>query len=143
MLVLLVLGATGIHLAEAGPGDQGPFDTWSESFWNVWVMIFAGPDNAPKTVIGRLFAMILLGLGVGLAGLFTGSVASILVTQNLRRRELANFEMDDHLVLCNWSERGLPWIREVHSKIIQDKRPVVIIHDSPEAIDLPDKQDDP
>ncbi len=38
--------------------------------------------------------------------------------------------------------RGLAWIREVHSKIIQDKRPVVIIHDNPEAIDLPDKQDD-
>ena len=56
---------------------------------------------------------------------------------------MSNFEMEDHLVLCNWSERGLPWIREVHSKIIQDKRPVVIIHDSPEAIDLPDKQDDP
>ena len=55
---------------------------------------------------------------------------------------MSNFEMEDHLVLCNWSDRGLPWIREVHSKIIQEKRPVVIIHDSPEAIDLPDKQDD-
>ena len=51
--------------------------------------------------------------------------------------------MDDHLVLCNWGPRGLAWIREVHSKIIQDKRPVVIIHDDTEQIDLPDKQDDP
>ncbi len=136
-----VVGATGIHLAERG--DNPPFDTWTESFWNVWVLLFAGPDEKPKTAIGRLISMILLGTGVGLAGLFTGSVASILVAQNLRRREVSNFEMEDHLVLCNWSERGLPWIREVHSKIIQDKRPVVIIHDSPEAIDLPDKQDEP
>jgi len=136
-----VAGSIGIHLAERG-GNQ-PFDTWTESLWNVWVMLFAGPDKPPKTLIGRLLAMALLGLGVGLAGLFTGSVASILVAQNLRRREVSNFEMEDHLVLCNWSERGLPWIREVHSKIIQDKRPVVIIHDSPEAIDLPDRQDDP
>ena len=135
------LGTIGIHLAERG--GNAPFDTWSESLWNVWVMIFAGPDNPPKTLIGRLISMVLLGLGVGLAGLFTGSVASILVAQNMRRREVANFEMEDHLVLCNWSERGLPWIREVHSKIIQDKRPVVIIHDSPESIDLPDRQDDP
>ncbi len=135
-----VVGAVGIHLAERG-GNQ-PFDTWTESFWNVWVMLFAGPDQAPKTLIGRLISMLLLGLGVGLAGLFTGSVASILVAQNMRRRDVSNFEMEDHLVLCNWSERGLPWIREVHSKIVQDKRPVVIIHDSPEAIDLPDRQDD-
>jgi len=55
----------------------------------------------------------------------------------------ANFEMEDHLVLCNWSPRGLGWIREVHSKIIQDKRPVVIIHDDTASIDLPDVQDDP
>ena len=140
VMVVWVLGASGIHLAERG--GNPPFDTWSESFWNVWVMLFAGPDQSPRTAIGRLISMALLGLGVGLAGLFTGSVASVLVAQNLRRRDVSNFEMDDHLVLCNWSERGLPWIREVHSKIIQDKRPVVILHDSPEAIDLPDKQDD-
>ncbi len=141
MLVVWVVGATVIHLAERGGNES--FDTWTESFWNVWVLLFAGPDQAPKTAVGRLMAMALMGLGVGLAGLFTGSVASILVAQNLRRRDVSNFEMEDHLVLCNWSERGLPWIREVHSKIIQDKRPVVIIHDSPEGIDLPDRQDDP
>ena len=141
MLVVWVLGSVGIHLAERG--DNEGFNTWTESFWNVWVMLFAGPDNPPKTFLGRMISMILLGLGVGLAGLFTGSVASILVAQNMRRRDVSNFEMEDHLVLCNWSPRGLPWIREVHSKIIQDKRPVVIIHDSPEGIDLPDRQDDP
>ena len=45
--------------------------------------------------------------------------------------------MEDHLVLCNWSPRAMEWIQEVHSKIIQDKRPVVIIHDDPEKVDLP------
>jgi voltage-gated potassium channel len=37
----------------------------------------------------------------------------------------------------------LEWIREVHAKIIQDKRPVIIIHDAPDEIELPDTQDDP
>ena len=140
MLGVWVAGALGIHWAEHG--RNADFEHWFDSFWNVWVLIFAGPEGEPKTVAGRLLSMILLSLGVGLAGLFTGSVASILVTQNLRSRDVSNFEMEDHLVLCNWSERGLSWIREVHSKIIQDKRPVVIIHDKPEMIDLPDKQDD-
>ena len=36
----------------------------------------------------------------------------------------------------------LEWIREVHAKIIQDKRPVVIIHDQPDEIELPDKGDE-
>ena len=135
-----VIGAAGIHLAERGSNPD--FDTWSESFWSVWVILFSGIENSPKTTLGKLFAMILLGTGVGLAGLFTGTVASVLVEHQLRRRDVSNFEMDDHLVLCNWSPRGLAWIREVHSKIIQDKRPVVIIHDETEKIDLPETQDD-
>ena len=56
---------------------------------------------------------------------------------------MSTMEMSGHLVLCNWSSRGLDWIREVHSGIVADKRPVVIIHDTPDDIELPDKQDDP
>ena len=93
--------------------------------------------------MGRFLAMVLLVAGVGLAGLFTASVASILVERYLRRRDVSHFEMDDHLVLCNWAPRGLEWIREVHSKIITEPRPIVIIHDNPDEIDLPDKQDEP
>src|SRR6185437_8511337 len=84
ILVVWVLGATSIHLAERGGNPA--FASWTESFFNVWVLLFAGPDEEPKSAIGRLISLVLLGLGVGLAGLFTGSVASILVTQNLRRR---------------------------------------------------------
>ncbi|MHC5537782.1 potassium channel family protein [Singulisphaera rosea] len=140
MMLAWLIGSVGIHLAERGDNEQ--FNTWSESFFSVWLMLFSGLDNPPKTLAGRLLAMLLLGTGVGLAGLFTGTVASILVENQLRRRDVSHFEMDDHLVLCNWGPRGLAWIREVHSKIIQDKRPVVIIHDDTEQIDLPDKQDD-
>jgi voltage-gated potassium channel len=86
--------------------------------------------------------MFILLFGVGTAGLFTASLASLLVERFLRRRTVSTFEMEDHLVLCNWDPRGLEWIREVHAKIIQDKRPVVIIHDEADAIDLPDKQDE-
>ena len=140
MSILWVLGGVGIHLAEGR--DNPDFETWPESFWNVWVMLFSGLENPPKSAPGRLLSMLLVCLGVGLVGLFTASVASILIDRNLRRYEVSHFEMDDHLVLCNWGPRGLEWIREVHSKIIQDKRPVVIIHDRPEEIELPDKQDE-
>ena len=86
--------------------------------------------------------MAILVLGVGSAGLFTASVASLLVEGYLRRRDVSSFEMEDHLVLCNWSPRGLAWIHEVHAKSIQDKRPVVIVHDETDDIEFPDKQDD-
>jgi Trk K+ transport system NAD-binding subunit len=70
-------------------------------------------------------------------------VASLLVERYLRRSDVSHFEMEGHLVLCNWAPRGLEWIREVHSKILTEPRPIVIIHDNPDEIDLPDKQDEP
>jgi len=136
-----LLGALALYLAERGEPKSG-FRTGPGALWGVWVLLFSGLDNPPETIIGRIIAMILLVLGVGLAGLFTASVASLLIERYLRRRDVSTFEMTDHLVLCNWSPRGLEWIREVHAKIIAEKRPVVIIHDETDEIDLPDKADE-
>ncbi len=133
-------GAAGLHLAERGSNPA--FDTWAESLWNAWLVLFSGVNAPPATAAGRLVTMLLLVAGVALAGLFTASVASVLVERYLRRREVTTFQMEGHLVLCGWSPRGLGWVREVHSDIVRDKRPVVIIHDTPEEIDLPDRQDD-
>jgi voltage-gated potassium channel len=136
-----LLGAVLLYLAERGDKDSD-FSSWPGALWGVWVLLFSGLDNPPSTASGKVIAMILLVLGVGLAGLFTASVASLLIERYLRRRDVSTFEMTDHLVLCNWSPRGLEWIREVHAKIIAEKRPVVIIHDETDEIDLPDKADE-
>jgi voltage-gated potassium channel len=141
VFLVWLVGATGLYFAERRVNPD--FATWADSLWGVWVLLFSGLDQPPKTTAGRLVAMVLLVIGVGTAGLFTASLASLLVERYLRRRLLTNFETEDHLVLCNWSPRGLEWIREVHAKIIQDKRPVIIIHDAPDEIELPDTQDDP
>jgi voltage-gated potassium channel len=141
VVLVWIVGAVALYVVE---GHANPaFDTMAESLWSVWVLLFSGLDEAPKTSIGRLIAMVLLVAGVGLAGLFTASVASLLVERYLRRSDVSNFEMDDHLVLCNWAPRALEWIREVHGKIITEPRPIVIIHDNPDEIDLPDKVDEP
>ena len=136
-----LIGAVGTWLAERKINPA--FSTLGESLWSVWVLLFSGVEVQPQTTMGRLFAMILVVAGIGLVGLFTGTVASILVEAHLRSRDVENFEMEGHLVICNWAPRALQLVREVHSKMIQQKRPVVIIHDDPEQIVLPDQADDP
>ncbi len=141
LLTVWLLGAIVIHSVE---GRTNPaFSSWGESFWNVCLALFNGMNETPRSLTGRVTVVVILVVGVGIVGIFTANVASILVESRLRRPEVSHFEMEDHLVLCNWSPRALEWIQEVHSKIIQDKRPVVIIHDDPEKVDLPDTQDDP
>src|SRR5262249_44690747 len=125
LLATWLLGSTLMYLIEGGRGTG--FDTWGDSLWSVWASLFNGLGPPPETFPGRVLLMLLVVAGVALAGLFTATVASILVERYLRRKEVATFEMDNHLVLCNWGPRGLEWIREVHSKIVQNKRPVVIV----------------
>ncbi len=141
VIAFWIIGATLIHLAEWS--ENPAFGSWPESLWSVLVILFSGMEVLPQTVAGRILAVVVLGSGICLVALFTGAVASAFVEFRLRSREVSHFEMEGHLVLCNWSPRGLEWIREVHSKIIHDKRPIVIIHDSPESIDLPDTADEP
>ncbi len=143
VILVWLIGAVVLYLTEHR--DLPGFSSLLESLWSVWALLFGGLDDAytPKSAIGRVMAMALMVAGVGLAGLFTASVASLLVERYLRRSDVSHFEMDGHLVLCNWAPRGLEWIREVHSKIITEPRPIVIIHDNPDEIDLPDKQDEP
>ncbi|MDX2038379.1 MAG: NAD-binding protein [Isosphaeraceae bacterium] len=135
-----IAGSALLHWIE----DENPnFDDWGDSLWSVGILLFSGLDETPKTLGGRVVTLVILVVGVGSAGLFTASIASILVERYLRRRMVNEFSTDDHLVVCNWSTRGVEWIREVHAKIVIEKRPVVIIHDAPEEIELPDAADEP
>ena len=135
--MIWITSGTALYFAERGTNPA--FATWRESIWNVWVTLFSGLNHAPNSRTGRLVVSAVLVVGVALAGLFTASVASILIERALRSREVTNLEMSDHWVLCNGSSRALDWIREVHSRIVTDKRPVVIVHDVPDEVVLPDK----
>ena len=140
IVVIWIVSATALHFAERGTNPA--FETLRESLWNVWVTLFSGLEIEINSRVGRFVVAAVLVVGVALAGLFTASVASILIERALRSREVPNLEMSDHLVLCNWSPRALDWIREVHSGIVTDKRSVVIVHDTPDEVVLPDKLDD-
>ncbi len=141
VLLTWAAGTIGIYMAERGANPS--FATLGESLWSAWVLIFSGMEIQPVTAAGRLFAMVLVVAGLGLVGLLTGTVASVLVESHLRSRDVGKIEMDGHVVICNWAPRGLQLIRDVRGKLSATRRPVVIIDDGAEAIDLPDSQDDP
>jgi hypothetical protein len=105
IVVIWIVSGTALYFAERGTNPA--FKTWRESLWNVWVTLFSGLNNAPNSPVGRLVIAGVLVVGVALAGLFTASVASILIERSLRSREVPKLEMSDHLVLCNWSPRAL------------------------------------
>ena len=71
-------------------GTNPAFETLGESLWNLWVTLFSGLEIEINSPVGRLVVSAVLVVGVALAGLFTASVASILIERALRSREVPN-----------------------------------------------------
>ena len=34
---------------------------------------------------------------------------------------MPSYELKDHIVICNWNDKGLPIIRELHAEIVKHK----------------------
>ena len=81
---------------------QPRYEHPADALWNVWLLLFSGPEDAPKSRLGRLLAMFLVLVGVAMVGFATAIVTSYMVESFLRRRLVNEFEMEEHLILCNW-----------------------------------------
>ena len=94
--------------------------------------------------MGRVIAIVVLFSSLVLVAAFTGGIASHFVERRMRRRaKMPDHELKNHIVICNWNDKGIPIIEEVHADIVREKRPVVIISDDVDAAALPAKEDMP
>jgi voltage-gated potassium channel len=76
---IVLLGATGMYLIE---GDQNPSvkSFWDALWWAVTTTTTVGyGDVYPQTEEGRLIAVVLMVVGIGVIGIFTATVASFFI----------------------------------------------------------------
>ena len=145
LVVLLVLWVAAAVILRATEGRANPdFRTMPQVIWNISVYFFSGLDSAqPVTPIGRIVVALVLVLSVGVVATFTGTIASFLVESRLgSRRRMPKYNLMNHIVICNWNDKAVPIIRELHASILKDKRPVVVVSEHADAGDLPEKEDD-
>ena len=144
VLALWIAGAAALWIVE-GRDNPEEFGNLPSAFWNIAVYLLSGLDTAtPRTGIGRGIVAVVLVLGVGIVAVFTGTIASVLVERRIgRRRLMPSYELNDHIIVCNWNEKGLPIVKQLHASIVRLKRPIVIVAERLEEVDLPDKEDMP
>lgn len=76
---------------------------------------------------GKIIAVGALIISVGFVGTVIGKIASFLVGLNLGVRMLKGRK--EHIVICNWNDRGDRVIREIHKENGDPKKDVVIVTD--------------
>lgn len=101
------------------------FESVPESFWSITVYLFSGfEDRYPVTWAGRAISVLIFVLSV----FFFGAVAGRFAAAFLKREEIKMpKDVKDHIVICNWNERGRRVIAELRHPEGKPDADIVII----------------
>lgn len=132
-LVLAMMILTSTWAMTLLEGMAWPDALW----WTVVTMTTVGyGDLSPSTAAGRAVAVVLMVTGIGIVSMLTALVASALVERRLRRnRGMDTYELEYHIVICEWNPRAREVLREIRSDRRTATTPVVLIADVPEKPD--------
>lgn len=138
-----ILGASILWVSEGARNIE--FNSLPKSLWNIAVYLFSGLDSGvPTTTFGKVVVALILIISLGIVGIFTATLASMIIEHRIGgKRKMPNYELKDHIVVCNWNDKGDPLIREVHARIVKQKRPIVIISERGDSIQFPEHEDAP
>lgn len=101
------------------------FETISESFWSITIYVLSGfEDRYPVTWPGRLISILIFILSV----FFFGAVAGRFAAAFIKREEMKMpRDVNDHIVICNWNERGERVLAELRHPEGKPDADIVII----------------
>ena len=143
LLIVTIWAAGALLLWFVERGSNPDFDTLTRSFWNIAVYLFSGLDSGvPQTAVGKIAVTIVLVMSLGVVAVFTGTIASFIVESRLgEERRMPNHDLQRHIVICNWNDKSVPIVRELHAEIVRDRRPVVVVSDQEGAAELPEEDE--
>jgi voltage-gated potassium channel len=121
------------------------FGSLKKCLWNILVYLLSGLDSGiPETPLGKMAVTAVLILSLGVVSVITGVIASFLVELRTgRNRRMPKQNLSDHIVICNWNDKGVPIVRELHADAVGHRRSIVVVSDDPDAGELPDEEDLP
>ena len=104
IILTMVLGGFLLQWFEPGEISKGDNPYW----WAIVTMTTVGyGDFSPGTPAGRVFAVLIMFIGISLVSLLTASISSIFVAQKIREgKGLEKLNLNDHLILCGWNPNG-------------------------------------
>ncbi len=127
MTVIIIVSALAISTVEP---DITPLNGF---WWTIVTMTTVGyGDISPHSAGGRVIAVIVMLFGIGLLGMFSATIASVLVQHKLREeRGLTAHRYHNHIVLCEWNHRTRTILHDLRLDPKTADRPIVLIADLP------------
>ncbi len=131
VLILMLASSIGIYYAEHDAQPEVFRNAFSGMWWSVSTLLTVGyGDIYPITVMGRVMAIVIAFLGVGVVAIPTGIISAGFVEHYSRVKMLANFAKDEHIdMLTVHIAEGHCWEERLISEIMcpENFRPAIVI----------------
>ena len=115
ILLVFLLSSLGVLFFEYGV-NQGFANMWDAIWWTLVTAATVGyGDKVPLTTGGRLVAILVMLLGIGLLGMITGRIASWLVAWKIKEGSgLADQKkIKRHFVICGWKNEMVSVLEDI------------------------------
>lgn len=93
------------------------------------LILFLGEyeEFGPVTALGKIIAILSFILGVAIVATTVGKIAAVFI--NIKREVNMPEEIENHIVICNWNDKGDRIIKELHSQQAEPDTKVIIVTD--------------
>lgn len=103
-------------------------------WWSIVTLTTVGyGDISPTTTGGRVIAILIMFVGIGLLGTLSASLAAMIIRKRIREnRGMEASSFTDHIILCEWNNRAQAVVTELRADPRTAGSPIVLIADVPE-----------
>ena len=126
-VILIIILCSGYLIASFEPGVSFASGLW----WSIVTLTTVGyGDISPTTLEGRILAIIIMFFGIGLLGILSASLATMLISIRLKEyKGMGDYSVSDHIIICEWNHRAKSIINELRSDPQTASKPIVLIAD--------------
>jgi len=125
IVIVVIITCSGYLIALFEPGVSFASGLW----WSIVTLTTVGyGDISPSTLEGRVLAIIIMFFGIGLLGILSASLASMLITMRIRENKgMVASSVSNHIIICEWNHRAKSILKELRSDPQASEIPIVLI----------------
>lgn len=126
VILFIVMGSGGL-IAFFEPNISFINGIW----WSIVTLTTVGyGDISPSTAGGRILAVLIMFFGIGLLGMLSASLATLLIRKRMKEdRGMYASTVDNHIIICEWNHRTRAVIKELRADVQTKEIPLVLIAD--------------